>query len=667
MNKNIRNYLALGAFIILLIGLALLSYPKKENSLKLYWFIPDGVRAETDLFTIYEWAEEGKLPNIKKLIETGSYGYSKPTFPSHTPTNFATLLTGTYPEIHGVDDGPMHVEGKPLDKVAIGGFRSVAKKIEPIWTELEDNGEKVALVSMPGSTPPEINSGVVLRGRWGGWGADYQALNFESKGDLKQRVSQGRGSRLFFFGPQLTRYLDAQEATGWSDSVPASFSTPLEAELSGWGESVFAYIYDSTDDEKVNYDRIAFSLDKAEIFSDLAQGDWGEWLPVDLSWEVEDNQVSVPSDLRVHIIKLEEDGFFRIRILYNNLNKHITQPASAAEVMNESAGPMVDFVDNFPPQLIYYPEDKDTFLDEMNMSFDWHKDAVGTVIKQFSPNIVIHDIYSPNQMLTSRWWMGYIDPNSTRYNDVTQEEREVLWNEVKDMYVKLDNIVGEILNNADSNTYIVFSSDHGAVPLDRWVRLNNFFAKKGWLKFTIDPSTGEPVIDWENSQVIYLKMAHVYINPEGLDGDYRRASGEEYLQLRNEVKEALLELEDSNGFNPVVDVVYWEDAKDSMRLDPERVGDLVIANAPGYGWNEEMAANLEIFSEPLKTGYKQAIYTDDVPGMWTPFIISGPGIKKDNYLGEEPIDNADQYPTIMKALGLTSTHKVQGTVVEVFE
>lgn len=94
--------------ILLLAGVALIGYQKlsTKKSLKLYWFIPDGVRAEPGLFNIYQWAEEGKLPNIKKMMEMGSYGFSRPTFPTHTPTNFATLLTGTYPEIHGVDDGP---------------------------------------------------------------------------------------------------------------------------------------------------------------------------------------------------------------------------------------------------------------------------------------------------------------------------------------------------------------------------------------------------------------------------------------------------------------------------------------------------------------------------------------------------------------------------------
>ena len=324
---------------------------------------------------------------------------------------------------------------------------------------------------------------------------------------------------------------------------------------------------------------------------------------------------------------------------------------------------MVDFVDNFPPQLIYYTEDKEAFKDEMGMSFEWHTAAADYILKTYKPDIFIHDIYSPNQMLTSRWWMGYIDPQSSRYDDVTPEEREQLWDEIHDMYRKLDSIIGVMLDNADENTYVVLSSDHGANPLDKWVRVNNLFAQKGWLKFTINPETGEPIIDWENTTVIYLKMDNVYVCPTGLAGDWNRCSGEEYEQLREEVTTALESLEDSDtGTKPVVAVVKWEDVGQYLDLPKERVGDLTIANEAGYGWNEEMTEDLELFSIPLKTGYKQAILPDGIKAMWTPFIIMGPGVKKGNFV-EEPSYLQDQYPTIMHLLGIDTPHETDGRVL----
>lgn len=636
-----------------------------KSTLKLYWFIPDGVRAEPDLFTVYKWAEEGKLPNIKKLMDSGSYGYSYPNFPSHTPTNFAALLTGTYPEINGVDDGPMRAIGKPLDAVAVPGFRSTAKKVDPIWKTMESDGLKVAIISVPGSTPPEVNKGVVVRGRWGGWGADFAPLNFEQVGNLKQRVLQGRASRLFFFGPQLTSYISDSKPTGWTNP-PTSYSDPYEVTMNGWGTNVYAYIYDSIDDGKTNYDKVIFSLDKKSKVADISQGQWGDWTNITLKWNSGNEVVDVPTMFKPTVIKLGDGKFFRIRLDYNELNKYITYPDTAADTLLKDVGPMVDFVDNFPAQLIYYPEDKKTFEQESALSFDWHTKAVGAVVKDFSPNVVIHDIYSPNQMLTSRWWMGYIDPNSVKYNSVSEQERQQLWSEVSDMYVKLDKIIGEIIKNSDKNTYIVLSSDHGAVPLNSFTNLNNLFAKKGWLKFKINPATGEPIIDWKNSKVIYLKMAHVYINPNGLDGNYERASGPAYEALRNQVISTLKNLKADNGDNVISDVVKWEDAKDYMKLDPERIGDLVIANTPGYGFNEEMSNDLKVFSNPPVTGYKQAIIAKDLPGMWTPFIISGPGIKKNNYLGDKPFSIINQYPTIMKALKLQIPNFVQGTSLPVF-
>lgn len=668
MPSRKKIFLILLAFLVLLGGIKLLNDKnvRSNGDLKLYWFIPDGFRADPNLFKLYEWAEDGKLPNIKKMMDKGSYGYSYPNFPSHTPTNFAALLTGTFPEINGVDDGPMHALGYPLDKVAIPGFRSVARKIPAIWKILEDNGNKVAVLSVPGSTPPELTTGEVLRGRWGGWGADFYPLNFETKGDLSQRVKQGRAAKLFFFGVQLTQYIDGSDPKNWQNT-PISFSKPLEVILNGWGSTIFGYIYDSTDDKTTNYDRISFSLDKRSFFADLKQGEWSIWQPLTLKWQSTDSEIPVESNVKIAVIKLDADGFFRIRVDYDSLNQNIVYPSSISDQIKGIAGPMVDFPDNFPPQLVYYPEDKQIFLDEANMSLQWHKNVVKILSSVNSPNIIIHDIYTPNQMLTSRWWMGYLDPNSSHYQDITETERNEKWNEVLTMYQKIDNIIGEILQTASPNTYIVLSSDHGVIPLNRTVNLNNLFAQKGWLKFKIDPQTGEPIIDWKNTKVIYLKMAHVYINPNGLDGNYQRVSGPAYENLRNEVITSLESLQDQDGQKPLDLVVKWEDAQTVFHLDPDRIGDLVIANKPGFSWGEEMSTDLALFTIPLESGYKQAVNAENVPGMWAPFIIMGPGIKENNFLGNTPFQIIDEYPTILKALKIKSPDIVQGKVVPVFQ
>ncbi|MFZ2206212.1 MAG: alkaline phosphatase family protein [Microgenomates group bacterium] len=661
MNKKLGIVLLVCA---LTFSLYIASQKKQNSGLKLYWFIPDGLRAEPNVMNIYKWARDGKLPNIKKLMDSGTYGYSRPTFPSHTPINFATLLTGSYPKTHGIDDGPMRTIGASLDKIAIPGFRSTSRKVPAIWSTLEEAHMKVDVLSVPGSTPPEIEKGVVLRGRWGGWGADFFALNFETKGDLSQRIKQGLASRLFYAGAQLTQYNDAQIAHGWA-KPPISYSPAYDVTLTGWNGTVYGYIYDSTNDNVVNYDRMAFSSNKKMVFANLKPGEWSEWQPITLTWTVGDKKIPVDTQVRATVIKLGQDGFYRVRLYYNNLNKYIAQPPESADIMTKEVGPMVDFVDNFPFQLGYYPEDKKTFLQEANMSFDWHTKAVSALVKQFSPDAVIHDIYTPNQMLTAPWWMGYVDPQSETYKKASETQKKQAYDEIFEMYKRIDTMIGEVLKVADSNTYVVFSSDHGNIPLNTYVNLNNLFAKKGWLKFTIDSQTGEPIVDWKNTQVIYLKMAHVYINPNGLEGIYTRASGPAYEALRSEVEQTLKNLKDVNGQKPLVEVTQWEQARDFLQMDPDRAGDLVIANAPGYGWSENMSEDLTLFEKAKEGGYKQAV-DPNIPGMWTPFMISGPGIKQNNFLGDKPINHIDQYPTIMKALEIKSPSFVEGKALPIF-
>jgi len=664
MKKNVFKNLALLVILTVLFTFVFflvktyLPFSMTKADPKLYWFIPDGMRADPDLFNIFKWAEEGKLPNIKTMMEKGSYGYAIPVFPGHTPVNFATLLTGTFPKTHGIADGPMHIEGKPLDKVAVGGFRSVARKIPAIWSTLENNKKNVAIISIPGSTPPEIDDGIVVRGRWGGWGADFHALNIESMLTGEQRRRQGRGTKLFFFGPELTKYVTPSTAKDWNN-IATSFSPSKEVEIDLWGGKLFAYIYDSTDDKTINYDHILLSKDKNNHLATLKQSDWSSWNKVTLNW----NDTKVETDFIFNLIKLDNDGFFRLRFIFNNLNEYITQPANLAAELTAKVGPMIDFVDNYPAQLIYYQEDKKTFLEEMNMTFNWHSKFIPYFLNTHKPDVVIHDIYSPNQMLTSRWWLGYIDKASTRFNDITEPERKVLENEVLDMYKKLDEMVGAILKNSDKNTVIAVSSDHGACVLNKWVHINNLLAANGLLKFKISKETGMPLIDWKNSQAIYLKMDNIYIHPNGLHGDWKRASGAKYEALRKKITALLLALQDDNGENPISGITRWEDVRTFLDLPEDRVGDLIISNKVGYGWNEEMSEDLKLFTASLPTGYKQAINPRNEKCIWTPFLIMGPGVKKNNEI-KKTMRLVDQYPTIMKLLNQEIPSFVEGEVIK---
>ncbi len=649
----------------------------RAKTLKLYWFIPDGLRAEPYTFKLFEWAKQGKLPNILKLMKRGAWGYSRPTFPSHTPTNFATLLTGSSPLVHGVADGPMRLESYPLNIVSLNGFSSVAKKVPPIWYSLEQNNITSTLISMPGSTPPEIYLGNIIKGRWGGWGFEFPSINFHSSFDKKLRQSMGVDAHLFNLRSPLTKFTKPYKPRDWKINLPRSYSPIQEINLQNWGANFFALLIDDKNDGITSYTKVLFSQNKKTISTTLTKGQWSSWLPITLNYEIKNDyslykpkktswergmsETAINTFVKIKVLKLKDKRSFRFRFRYDDLNISLVKPLQLHSTIQSKVGHMVDFVDNFPPQLIYFKEDKATFLEEAKMSLDWHKKMAKFSVNYLNTDVIIHNIYTPNQMLTSRWWMSYLDPSGSLYNKISKRKRDQLWNEVLAMYQGVDAILEEVLQNAGDNTYIVFSSDHGVIPLKSEVHLNNFFAKKGWLKFKYDKVRRFYSVDYKNTKVIYLKMNHIYINPQGLDGPYKRASGAEYKKLRQKVKIALLELTNSKNKKPAEQVLLREESK-FLDLPEDRVGDLIVVNKPGFGWTESVSKDLKIFSNSLKGGYKQALNPNH-PGLLTPFIISGPGVKK-NFKLKKIVKHINQYPTIMTLLKQPIPDFVQGKVLK---
>ena len=643
---------------------------------KVYWFVPDGFRADHDQFNIFKWAENGELPNLKKMMENGCRGYSWPVFPGHTPTNFATLMTGVNPDVHGIADGPMRVVGYPLDMVVKGGFSSFAKKVPPLWVQLEKTGSLVSLQSIPGSTPPELFNGNTIKGRWGAWGIDFPAIVFQDKQDKNFVVEIGQNKRLFTLGSDLTHFENSAKPKNWNPALYTEIekSSAFEIDLTNWSHPLYGL---------ADGDKMLLSSDKKEKIALLPTGAWSDWLPVTLKYQLKNDYqknspkktkieqdlsaVEVDTFMKIKIIRLGKSGEFRIRIIYDNLNEFLTSPASIADDMRKEVGHMTDFVDNYPPQLIFYPQDKQTFIEEADLSWEWHRHAIPYLIRNLKSDIVIHSIYTPNQMLTSRWWLPFIDKNSYRYNEKTDAERAPLVNDVKKMYQQADAMLGEIMKNTDQNWYVILSSDHGAVPLYREVRLNNLFASRGWLKYKFNEGTQEFDIDWENTKVVYLQMNNIYINPKGLAGVYQRSATPEYYQLRDQVQKLINELEDPETHLKIAHNIWPYEKASEAKLPQDRVGDLIVSNEAQYNWSEDVSDDRIVFAGTKKGGYKQGVWPESTEAMLTPFVIMGPDIKKGCVLSM-PIRHVDQFATISKILSNTAPYPLNGRVLtEIFK
>ena len=104
--------------------------------------------------------DEGKMPNLKKLIDMGAAREDLVmlgAMPTITPPLWATLATGCYPMTHGIIDYNIQVPGE-LDMTQ-EAFMSKFLKAEPLWNVTAHAGNKTLVWHWPGGAwPPTSDS-----------------------------------------------------------------------------------------------------------------------------------------------------------------------------------------------------------------------------------------------------------------------------------------------------------------------------------------------------------------------------------------------------------------------------------------------------------------------------------------------------------------------------
>lgn len=106
------------------------------------------------------FVEEGKMPNVKRLIEQGAQRenlHLLGAMPTITPAQWTTLATGAYPETHGITDF-WNQDHDELDTI-VYSLDSRLCQAEQIWNVLAEHGKKTLVFHWPGSSwPPSSES-----------------------------------------------------------------------------------------------------------------------------------------------------------------------------------------------------------------------------------------------------------------------------------------------------------------------------------------------------------------------------------------------------------------------------------------------------------------------------------------------------------------------------
>ena len=106
------------------------------------------------------WAKEGRLPTLKRLMEEGSRGALRSTFPPLTYPAWSTFMTGRNPGKHGIFDFTERIPGENRIRFVNASFR----RSDSFWRLLSREGRRVCSISLPVTYPPEPINGVMISG-----------------------------------------------------------------------------------------------------------------------------------------------------------------------------------------------------------------------------------------------------------------------------------------------------------------------------------------------------------------------------------------------------------------------------------------------------------------------------------------------------------------------
>jgi predicted AlkP superfamily phosphohydrolase/phosphomutase len=626
---------------------------------------------------VKKFADEGTLPNIKKLIDEGVFGEGFCTYPSLTGTNWTSIVCGTWPGTQGTSHMWTHFQGESLD-IVHSSFLSTSSRSESLWETGEKIGKKSIIMKYPCTTPPTIKNSIQIEGS----GAPWYGLNpFEIAPCMCfSNKSYPKAQKIIL-----------KHAKSWTNS-PRSFMIPLETKIelkSKTSDSRIIYNILIVDLEDTGYNKviISHSKDVSEAVAVLSEGQWSEWLQDEFEAKIPNyilfkkgseiiyEKVAtkrITGTYRFKLIKCSPDGN-HLRLYQSQIfpTTGYTWPEKIAKELLDNIGPFQEHIGptaNFNNWI-----DDETFLEELEYQAQWLGKASKFLMSRYDWDMYFVQWHGANHAGHTFW--GGIDPISPWFSKKNEEH---YWNSFRRFYKAADTMIGKIIEVADESTLIIITSDHGHIPyVFGSAMISNALINAGLLHY--NKLGNNYKVDWSKTRA-YPHSGHIYINlkerdPQGI------VEQNEYEDVCNEVISTLFNIRDSKGVCPFSLVLKKKEAE-LIGLYGDRVGDVIYSNSAGYSSLIEPTEDLEEFKFlngdisvtddwgdrqgplPANTSIHGSNFPSSSLGLGSirvPLIMHGPKIKK-GYLMRNRFRLIDIAPTISYIMGMPYPKHSEGSI-----
>jgi predicted AlkP superfamily phosphohydrolase/phosphomutase len=515
---------------------------------------------------------DGQLPNMKKLMENGTFSRLGTSTPALSPVAWSTFATGVDGSRHAIYDflsrdpqtylpklsssevyggqkfiklGPIKI---PRGK---GGVRQL-RKSKTFWKILSEHGVFCSVLRVPITFPVEKINGVMvsgmcvpdLRGTMGSFTffttseeADRiggQVIKVSANGGLVETAIPGPASPVD--GKTLELPLSfrvAENGGGMEITAGGETLTVAEKTYSPWTRLKFRAA------PGVNLSGIV------RFYPTSVDGELGLYMtPINLDPEKPAIPFTHPSFFSIYLSKLM--GPFGTLGL-----------AEDTWALNERVLGEKGFKDQ--AYLLHEERRKMWFH-----SLDRLRDGLLCCVFDLSDRL-------------QHMFFRYLDDDhpANRGKDTTEYRGAI-----DEMYREMDKLVGETMEYLDDDTALFVISDHGFKPFKRGVDLNAWLRDEGYLVMKEGAGPGEYLnsVDWDKTRAYSIGLDGIYINRQG-----RERKGiiddAQFEPTKRAIAEGLAALND-NG-NPTVRTVY--DVKEDFTGPYREQGpDLIIGFHEGF-------------------------------------------------------------------------------------
>jgi predicted AlkP superfamily phosphohydrolase/phosphomutase len=606
---------------------------------------------------IRRFADQGYMPNFKKLMASGQFGELQTTMPPHSPVAWSSFITGCNPGGHGIYDfihrdpttfTPYLSTSRSYDsskEFRVGpwtiplspGKVDLMRRGPTFWNILAERDIPSTIVQIPANFPVTPNS--------------VHALSGMGTPDLL-----GSYGTCTFITDSVVE--NAETLTGTKVVRVAPVNHVFKAKLEGPKNSLRADRAATTLDVTIRrdpYERmVKIQIQGHDLL--LQQGEWSEWIPI--SFPLMSMFASVAGMVRIYVKEVHP----RLKIYISPINVDpmepslpICSPASYSKELSQAVGRF--YTQGFPADQKALSEgilSDDEYLAQAHIVLDESMRLFEYELSRFNEGVFFFYFSSVDQ--NCHMLLRTMDPSHPLYRP---NASDAVKNAVRGFYQRMDVALGRALEKVDSTTTLYALSDHGFAPFTREFNLNTWLYEQGYLALTDDRKIGQgeffQYVDWSRTKAYGLGINGLYINLEGRD-QHGVVKPHEVMQIKNEIAQKLPKVTDPKNNAPVITQAY--DAH-SIYRGPfvDLAPDLVVGYQRGYRSSDETVL-----------GKLPKELVGDRTNLWSadhcmdPAVV--PGMLVSNKAWTHPKPGLwDMAPTILSCFGVPTPAEMDGKAI----